>query len=183
MRVIERTEDNSHESPLISMLQTRTREGDELLLHSGGPVTDLSQKSMLPSLDSIRFLFFEPYGEDTPTGSALRGEIHLGNPPPLNLVRQRLVEGRWYTEEEYNPATLEQALSIVAEHEIEVELNEQHSITPGGFAGLLGYDLGRWSNSIRLANTPEPGTLLGVCLLYTSPSPRDAHESRMPSSA
>ena len=24
---------------------------------------------------------------------------------------------------------------------------------------------------------------LGVCLLYTSPSPRDAHESRMPSSA
>ena len=23
----------------------------------------------------------------------------------------------------------------------------------------------------------------GVCLLYTSPSPRDAHESRMPSSA
>ena len=24
---------------------------------------------------------------------------------------------------------------------------------------------------------------MGVCLLYTSPSPRDAHESRMPSSA
>ena len=24
---------------------------------------------------------------------------------------------------------------------------------------------------------------LGICLLYTSPSPRDAHESRMPSSA
>ena len=25
--------------------------------------------------------------------------------------------------------------------------------------------------------------LSGLCLLYTSPSPRDAHESRMPSSA
>ena len=25
--------------------------------------------------------------------------------------------------------------------------------------------------------------LVGICLLYTSPSPRDAHESRMPSSA
>ena len=25
--------------------------------------------------------------------------------------------------------------------------------------------------------------LLDICLLYTSPSPRDAHESRMPSSA
>ena len=162
MRVIERTEDNSYEYPLISMLQARSREGDELLLHSGGPVTDLSQRSMLPALDSIRFLFFEPYREDAPTGSALRGEIYLGTPPPLNLVRQRLIEGRWKTEVEYNPATLEQALSIVAEHEIEVELNEEHSIIPGGFAGLLGYDLGRWSNSIRLVNTPEPGTLLGV---------------------
>ena len=34
----------------------------------------------------------------------------------------------------------------------------------------------------------KPGTailfiLTGGCLLYTSPSPRDAHESRMPSSA
>ena len=29
---------------------------------------------------------------------------------------------------------------------------------------------------------PAPG-YLATCLLYTSPSPRDAHESRMPSSA
>ena len=29
----------------------------------------------------------------------------------------------------------------------------------------------------------ERGLLCGLCLLYTSPSPRDAHESRMPSSA
>ena len=27
------------------------------------------------------------------------------------------------------------------------------------------------------------GTLTNICLLYTSPSPRDAHEYRMPSSA
>ena len=26
-------------------------------------------------------------------------------------------------------------------------------------------------------------TLLNICLLYTSPSPRDGHQSRMPSSA
>ena len=41
--------------------------------------------------------------------------------------------------------------------------------------------------------TPQTGTdetqaivsemLSRICLLYTSPSPRDAHESRMPSSA
>ena len=29
----------------------------------------------------------------------------------------------------------------------------------------------------------EPMTVFVGCLLYTSPSPRDAHESRMPSSA
>ena len=28
-----------------------------------------------------------------------------------------------------------------------------------------------------------PGIWISICLLYTSPSPRDAHESRMPSSA
>ena len=30
---------------------------------------------------------------------------------------------------------------------------------------------------------PDQIHILSVCLLYTSPSPRDAHESRMPSSA
>ena len=31
--------------------------------------------------------------------------------------------------------------------------------------------------------TPVPYGMFWACLLYTSPSPRDAHESRMPSSA
>ena len=31
--------------------------------------------------------------------------------------------------------------------------------------------------------TPRPNEYFTHCLLYTSPSPRDAHESRMPSSA
>ena len=35
---------------------------------------------------------------------------------------------------------------------------------------------------IRASNGPV-ATVVGTCLLYTSPSPRDAHESRMPSSA
>ena len=36
----------------------------------------------------------------------------------------------------------------------------------------------RYIDSDKLA-----GTVSLICLLYTSPSPRDAHESRMPSSA
>ena len=34
----------------------------------------------------------------------------------------------------------------------------------------------------RINDLTDP-TMLAHCLLYTSPSPRDAHESRMPSSA
>ena len=52
------------------------------------------------------------------------------------------------------------------------------------------------SNEIVTAHCPNTGSMKGLldegnevyllpnnCLLYTSPSPRDAHESRMPSSA
>ena len=34
-----------------------------------------------------------------------------------------------------------------------------------------------------ICHRPESVTGKMICLLYTSPSPRDAHESRMPSSA
>ena len=37
--------------------------------------------------------------------------------------------------------------------------------------------------SYRVSQTKGQLTLAIGCLLYTSPSPRDAHESRMPSSA
>ena len=44
-------------------------------------------------------------------------------------------------------------------------------------------------DQLRLINGDYPdkkleiGRVIKICLLYTSPSPRDAHESRMPSSA
>ena len=41
--------------------------------------------------------------------------------------------------------------------------------------GFHGVTLFTWGSIISIG--------LGSCLLYTSPSPRDAHESRMPSSA
>ena len=39
------------------------------------------------------------------------------------------------------------------------------------------------SNKLSAFAATTSSELAGVCLLYTSPSPRDAHESRMPSSA
>ena len=41
-----------------------------------------------------------------------------------------------------------------------------------------------WLDRYFAGQDPDPEELpLAPCLLYTSPSPRDAHESRMPSSA
>ena len=52
---------------------------------------------------------------------------------------------------------------------------------------LIGIGQNRSINSIQKALVPEKNTFLidalMVCLLYTSPSPRDRQKSRMPSSA
>ena len=36
---------------------------------------------------------------------------------------------------------------------------------------------------LKIEKLPDSKPETKICLLYTSPSPRDAHESRMPSSA
>ena len=55
-------------------------------------------------------------------------------------------------------------------------------------AGLLLGIGSSFTNETMLAayglnSVIHPGTLIYTCLLYTSPSPRDVEESRMPSSA
>ena len=62
-----------------------------------------------------------------------------------------------------------------------------HTELSGGSGVLFGVDLGDENFSL-LSYCGQNGSngLAGSapgCLLYTSPSPRDAHESRMPSSA
>ena len=43
--------------------------------------------------------------------------------------------------------------------------------------------IGRVYQNPAMGTCPSMTILENICLLYTSPSPRDAHESRMPSSA
>ena len=53
---------------------------------------------------------------------------------------------------------------------------------PGVLDAKPGNPLGYVTNDGMWAAVPC-GKKFMICLLYTSPSPRDAHESRMPSSA
>ena len=75
-----------------------------------------------------------------------------------------------------------------------MEISEPYSVTPDGYVWIGEYNNHsyyrssssnyNWSESRALAEA-VPGGYLAVisCLLYTSPSPRDATLSRMPSSA
>ena len=137
--------------------------GDELLLHSGGPISDLSRRSMIPCINSIRILMIEPEGGDLGgIGSALEGEVTLGSPPSLNVIAQKMEEGKWKTFDQESCKDLTEALDYVSKFEITVPCVSETSLHPGGFTGILGYDLNRWSVPIRLSNTPLPGTVLGV---------------------
>ena len=58
--------------------------------------------------------------------------------------------------------------------------------------GVIGYSMKIFGDFFRLTYVENHGGIFGVfqghikaftCLLYTSPSPRDVEESRMPSSA
>ena len=69
---------------------------DELMLNSGGPVTDLSEYSFLPCIQSIRILFFEPMSElEEGKSSALDGEINLGKNNPLIVLVQKFKNSGW----------------------------------------------------------------------------------------
>ncbi len=158
---------NSVENPIISLLEYyrdyQLPNQDELILNSGGPVTDLSGHSFLPCLQSMRILFFEPLSESkSNTSSALQGDLNLGNNNPLIVFVQKYTLSGWDTVNEYQVETLEMAIKIAENLELPCEDIADYPIIPGGFTGILGYDLNRWSVGINLVNNPKEGTILGV---------------------
>ena len=56
------------------------------------------------------------------------------------------------------------------------------AVLPTEQEALLESVVGPWERLMR-PSVESPETLLDDCLLYTSPSPRDKRQSRMPSSA
>ncbi len=144
-------------NPLISLLEYYRNSDmpnmDELLLHSDGPITDLAKMSFLPCLDSIRILFFEPHNTiENRQYSSMKGEIDLGYSDPLVVLIQEYDKGRWNTIEEFKAETLDVAINLTKEWELSFDNYDDFPIIPGGFTGLLGYDLNRWAVGIKLAN-------------------------------
>ena len=158
---------NSVENPIVSLLEyyrdSELPNFDELILNSGGPVTDLSGHSFLPCLQSVRILFFEPLSEaEFEKSSALQGDIKLGNNNLLTVLVQKYNLSGWDTVNEYQVETLEKAIKIAENLELPYQNIADYPIIPGGFTGILGYDLNRWSVGINLSHNPQDGTLLGV---------------------
>ena len=150
---------NSVENPIVSLLEyyrdSELPHHDELILNSGGPVTDLSGHSFLPCLQSVRILFFEPLSEvEFEKSSALQGNIKLCNDNPLTVLVQKYNLSGWDTVNEYQVETLEKAIKIAENLELPYQNTADYPIIPGGFAGILGYDLNRWSVGINLSHNP-----------------------------
>ena len=107
------------QNPLISILlsnrKTSLPQIDELLFHSSGPITDLSEYSFLPALDSLRILFFEPEQDNyhKTQVSALDGNISLKNPIPFHMLIQELINNQWSTIKQYRPEDLSEAMKIM----------------------------------------------------------------------
>ena len=72
-------------------------------------------------------------------------------------------------------------LQVKAEPHVYYELADQFTFEVPGAKFMPQYRNKYWDGKIRLFNT-QNGEIY-VCLLYTSPSPRDQRGSRMPSSA
>ena len=70
-------------------------------------------------------------------------------------------------------------LKINTEPHIEYELRDHFKFEVPNAKFMPQYRGRNWNGEIHLYDMRSKQ----ICLLYTSPSPRDAHESRMPSSA
>ena len=65
---------------------------------------------------------------------------------------------------------------------VETKVTPEACLRIGHAAGIVFKELG-WDTVLIGKDTRVSGYMLEACLLYTSPSPRDLAQSRMPSSA
>jgi len=190
--MVERSIAVAADEDIVLDLQQRLREmrseawpeaaPDEMLLLSGGPVSDLAGRSLIAGPPHMRVVLRQPEEvEPRPSGDALRGELDIAAPPPLDVVIERWSAG-WQPEERHRAATLAEAFAVAETVQPPLgtgPVEPSSFVRPGCIAGLLGYDLGRWTSSVRLASPPEPGSVLGLLYIVDAWFVHDRRRGRL----
>ena len=133
---------------------------DELLLHSGGPTSDLSKRSLLMGPSRMRFIVKQPQESIEPSEkSPLSGDFDLLSKPTSMIIEIEVWDNAWISHHEVCGADFADAL-----RKLEPYLPEASGVNfqPGGLAGLLTYDMVRYTEPLRLQSTPEPGSILMI---------------------
>ena len=158
----------SDSSPLISIqhilrsLRTSEIAPDELLLHSGGPISDISQTSLLMGPPTHRTLLRQPMNESPLpfNRSPLDGDLIFHTSNPLIIEQQIWTDSNWKTIKKSSATSLSQAMKLTCQHVCTPSPDGMPSI--GTVAGLLGYDLVQWTSPVGLHALPEANSVLGV---------------------
>ncbi|MDE0708126.1 MAG: chorismate-binding protein [Candidatus Poseidoniales archaeon] len=133
---------------------------DELLLHSGGPQSDLAQRSLLMGPANRRYIVRQQPVESEPTiGSPLQGEINLqASPAPMRIHVEDWDEG-WKVHQIITGTNLADGLRQLSD-----TLPPAHGdgFQAGGLAGLLTYDMVQHTEPLRLKHTPADDSVLMI---------------------
>ena len=155
------------ESPLISIQRNLRRSRlpehapDELLLHSGGPISDISQSSLLMGSPTHRTLFVQPENISSLVDhKPLDGDLLFQNPRPLLVKHQEWQSSKWVTVETHSAESLSEAMRLTCKHECKQSPSGMPSL--GSVGGLLGYDLVQWTSPVGIKNPPTPHSVLGI---------------------
>ncbi len=142
---------------------------DELFLLSGGPNNQDSNLTLIAGPPLMRCVANQPSITKQPPSqnekSAISGNIDFsGKKTTCNWKVEEWCKNRGWTsrliiEGEDLSSSLRSLTPLLPD-----ESDDSYSIIPGGFAGLLTYDLVQWTEPARLKHLPPPSTLIGILL-------------------
>ncbi len=133
---------------------------DELLLHSGGPISDLSERSLLMGPSTLRFVVKQQetqykFSEKSP----LSGEIELQEKPAPMKIQVEEWDGEWRIINLIRGSNLADALRQLKKF---LPKATGLDFQPGGLAGLLTYDMVQYTEPLILQNPPDTDTTLMI---------------------
>ena len=157
-----------NDSPLIS-IQRELRSSlsdqhapDELLLHSGGPLSDISQSSLLMGPPSHRTIFIQPENHQSSSinRNPLDGDLTFHASNPLIVKHQEWKTSSWVTVEASTAESLSEAMRKTCEHECLQSPEGMPSL--GSVTGILNYDLVQWTSPVGIKHIPSSNSILGI---------------------